>query len=344
MADFDHFAEPLDGENPCGPDCEYDNDFLALSQAVAGKPEQQFGDTVIPAVDPDWREVDSLASLLLGRTRDLRVVAWLALANTRLHGVAAFSAGLKLMLTLCERYWDDVHPRVVVDGDSDPYLRMNAIAAFSGSEFSGEDRLVQALRASVLIKQPLTLTYRDVELAFAQVGDAQYSQAQAESMLSDAMAAGNTDIAEIAVAYNSFLALRSLLEEKVASGDTPDLERLENVLKPVVRGMERMQAQSTGSFSEEGNSEGSPSGGIVANGQVQASATGTIQSREDCRRALDRVCEYLERHEPSNPASLFARRAQRMLSLPFLDIMRELSPDSMSHLEMLTGTQQQRDF
>ena len=327
-----------------GPDCEYDNDFLALSQAVAGKPEQQFGDTVIPAVDPDWREVDSLASLLLGRTRDLRVVAWLALANTRLHGVAAFSAGLKLMLTLCERYWDDVHPRVVVDGDSDPYLRMNAIAAFSGSEFSGEDRLVQALRASVLIKQPLTLTYRDVELAFAQVGDAQYSQAQAESMLSDAMAAGNTDIAEIAVAYNSFLALRSLLEEKVASGDTPDLERLENVLKPVVRGMERMQAQSTGSFSEEGNSEGSPSGGIVANGQVQASATGTIQSREDCRRALDRVCEYLERHEPSNPASLFARRAQRMLSLPFLDIMRELSPDSMSHLEMLTGTQQQRDF
>lgn len=344
MADFDHFAEPLDGENPCGPDCEYDNDFLALSQAVAGKPEQQFGDTVIPAVDPDWREVDSLASLLLGRTRDLRVVAWLALANTRLHGVAAFSAGLKLMLTLCERYWDDVHPRVVVDGDSDPYLRMNAIAAFSGSEFSGEDRLVQALRASVLIKQPLTVTYRDVELAFAQVGDAQYSQAQAESMLSDAMAAGNTDIAEITVAYNSFLALRSLLEEKVASGDTPDLERLENVLKPVVRGMERMQAQSTGSFSEEGNSEGSPSGGIGANGQVQASATGTIQSREDCRRALDRVCEYLERYEPSNPASLFARRAQRMLSLPFLDIMRELSPDSMSHLEMLTGTQQQRDF
>ena len=343
MADFDHFAEPLDGENPCGPDCEYDNDFLALSQAVAGKPEQQFGDTVIPAVDPDWREVDSLARLLLGRTRDLRVVAWLALANTRLHGVAAFSAGLKLMLTLCERYWDDVHPRVVVDGDSDPYLRMNAIAAFSGSEFSGEDRLVQALRASVLIKQPLTLTYRDVELAFAQVGDAQYSQAQAESMLSDAMAAGNTDIAEITAAYNAFLALRSLLEEKVASGDTPDLERLENVLKPVVRGMERMQAQSTGSFNEEGNSEDSSSGGIGSNGHVQASAPGTIQSREDCRRALDRVCEYLERHEPSNPASLFARRAQRMLSLPFLDIMRELSPDSMSHLEMLTGAQQQQD-
>ena len=60
MTDFDRFAEPIDGESPCGPDCEYDNDFLALSQAVVGKPEQQFGDTVIPAVDPDWRQVDLL--------------------------------------------------------------------------------------------------------------------------------------------------------------------------------------------------------------------------------------------------------------------------------------------
>lgn len=344
MADFDHFAEALAGDSPCGPDCEYDNDFLALSQAVAGKPEQQFGDTVIPAVDPDWREVDSLARALLGRTRDLRIVAWLALANTRLHGVAAFSAGLKLMLSLCERYWDDVHPRVVVDGDSDPYLRMNAIAAFSGSEFSGEDRLVQALRASVLIKQPLTVSYREAELAFAQVGDAQYSQVQIESMLSDALAAGNTDIAEIPAAYSSFLALRSLIEEKVGSGDTPDFERLENVLKPVVRGIERMQSQSAGSLREDGNNEGAPSAGIGSNAQVQASAPGTIQSREDCRRALDRVCEYLDRHEPSNPASLFARRAQRMLNMQFLDIMRELSPDSISHLEMLTGAQQRQDF
>ena len=163
-------------------------------------------------------------------------------------------------------------------------------------------------------------------------------------MLSDALAAGNTDIAEIPAAYSSFLALRSLIEEKVASGDTPDFERLENVLKPVVRGIERMQSESAGSSREDGNNEGAPSAGIGSNGQAQASAPGTIQSREDCRRALDRVCEYLDRHEPSNPASLFARRAQRMLNMQFLDIMRELSPDSISHLEMLTGAQQRQDF
>ncbi|HQH28946.1 MAG TPA: hypothetical protein PLP17_16255, partial [Oligoflexia bacterium] len=86
----------------------------------------------------------------------------------------------------------------------------------------------------------------------------------------------------------------------------------------------------------DSESDGSGTSGQAAVGGASA-APGTIQSRDDCRRALDRVCEYLERHEPSNPASLFARRAQRMLNMQFLDIMRELSPEAISHLEMLTG-------
>lgn len=80
MFDLSHLAHPIDAQSPCGPDCGYDSDFLALSQAVAGKPEQQFGDTIIPAVEPDWRAVEQMASDLLGRTKDLRVVAWLTQA------------------------------------------------------------------------------------------------------------------------------------------------------------------------------------------------------------------------------------------------------------------------
>jgi len=343
VVDFERFAEPVTGDAPCGPDCEYEGDFLALSQAVAGKPEQQFGDTVIPAVPPDWRQVDSMAQDLLGRSKDLRVVAWFALANTYLHGAEHFAAGLKLVLTLCERFWDDVHPRVIVDGEHDPYLRMNAIAAFSGSEFSGEDRLIQALRASVLIKHPLTVTYRDVELGFTNSPDAPLSDAQLQSVLADAMAAGNESIAAVAAAFDTFNALRALLEDRVSAADMPDLDRLASVLKPVASGIARVQAQSGGVAAlDDSNVAGGETG---AGGSMPAmvAMSGVIQSRDDARRALEKVCEYLERHEPSNPASLFARRAQRMLNMQFLDIMRELSPDSMSHLEMLTGANVQQD-
>lgn len=115
LADFDHFAEALAGASVT--DCEYDNDFLALSQAVAGKPERHFGDTVIPAVDPDWREVDSLARALLGARgcTDCRVASQYSPPRRR-----GFFGRFEADAFLCERYWDDVHPRVVVDGSSRP--------------------------------------------------------------------------------------------------------------------------------------------------------------------------------------------------------------------------------
>ena len=341
MVDFERFAEPIAGDSPCGPDCEYDNEFLALSQAVLGKPEQQFGDTVIPAVPPDWRQVDTLAQSLLGRTKDLRIVAWLTLANTQLAGLSAFAGGLKLMVTLCERYWDEVHPRIEVDGDTDPYLRINAISAFTGgSEFSGEDQLLQSLRGVLLTKAPVALMYRALELSFSKAPEAQYTLAQAETIVKDAVAAGNTDIPLVQQAWQSYQALCKLVDERVTSGDAPDMERLGTVLKPVAQGIDRTLSTANSADDETVTDEMVDAGNP---GVARAGISGQVNTREDARRALDRVCEYLERNEPSNPASLFARRAQRMLDMSFLDIMRELSPDSMHQMQTLTGAKTQVD-
>lgn len=339
MTDFDRFLAPIDGASPCGPDLEYDNEFLALTQAVAGKPEQQFGDTVIPAGEPDWREIERLAGALMARTKDLRVVASYTLANTHLHGVTDFAAGLKLALGLCEQFWETLHPRIEVDGENDPYLRMNAIAEFSVAEFSAENRLIQALRKSSLVKQPMALTFRDAELAFNKAPEATYSLEQISPTLTDALAAGNTDISAVIDAYSSYKALRALLDERVSVAEAPDMDRLDGVLKPVAQGFERLRQSSDTESAADDESVAEDGAVSVVRG---AGGSGVVQNREDARRALDRVCEYLERNEPSNPASLFARRAQRLLSMPFLDIMRELSPDSMSHLEMLTGAPPQQ--
>jgi type VI secretion system protein ImpA len=65
--------------------------------------------------------------------------------------------------------------------------------------------------------------------------------------------------------------------------------------------------------------------------------TGEIRSRDDAVQMLELVCNYLERHEPSNPAPLFIRRAQRLIKKSFLEIVRDLMPDSLSQLEKLAG-------
>ncbi len=337
VTDFDRFLVPIAGDSPCGPDLEYDNEFLALTLAAAGKPEQQFGDTKIPASEPDWREADHLAQALLTRTKDLRVVASLTLASTHLHGVGDFAGGLKLALALCEQYWEAIHPRIEVDGDSDPYLRMNAIAEFSVADFSAENRLIAALRQCSVIKLPLALTFRDLELAFNKAPDAPYDLTQIEPVLTEALASNSLALAAISEAYVSYQALCALVDERLDIAEAPDMQRLANVLKPVAKGLERLRAVAAGESADE---TAALSGDVVAGDGAAAlrpGGSGAVQSREDVRRALDRVCEYLERQEPSNPAALFARRAQRMLNMPFLDIMQELSPDSMPNLEMLTG-------
>ena len=71
--DLTSFLSAVSDAEPAGPNLEDDASFAELVTAAKGKPEQQFGETVIPGEEPDWRQVKSLAVALLGKTRDLRV-------------------------------------------------------------------------------------------------------------------------------------------------------------------------------------------------------------------------------------------------------------------------------
>ena len=59
---IDEFLAPVSAEQPCGENLEYDADFQAMEQAMQGKAEQQFGDTIIPAEPADWTTVEKLAA------------------------------------------------------------------------------------------------------------------------------------------------------------------------------------------------------------------------------------------------------------------------------------------
>ena len=51
--------EAVSEDLPGGPNLEFDPDFGALERAAQGKPEQQYGDTIIPAEEPDWKDVEA---------------------------------------------------------------------------------------------------------------------------------------------------------------------------------------------------------------------------------------------------------------------------------------------
>lgn len=338
MYDLGHHAQPIDAEQPCGLDCEYDSGFLALSQAVAGKPEQQFGDTVIAAVEPDWRVVEQMAIDLLGKTKDLRVVAWLTQAATHLHGIPGFAAGVELMNLLCEAYWDDVHPRLVIDGDNDPYLRIGALASLSDSvgSYSDGSPIMRAFRDALITNRAVDIRIRDVELAATNDASSAYSEAQIVSALKDAVVDGTEAISAFDKALVALNALGAQVSSRMAGQEQPDFSAIAALMKSVNGVLARAKSLALPSGDAEQSQDAGFDAGSSAVSKGGASL-GDIRSREDVRRVLQRVCAYLEQHEPSNPASLFARRAERMLGMDFIDIVRELSPESMPHIQMLTG-------
>ena len=62
-----------------------------------------------------------------------------------------------------------------------------------------------------------------------------------------------------------------------------------------------------------------------------------VNTRDEAIKALDSVCEFYERNEPSSPLPLLIRRAKRLASKSFLEILRDLAPDAVTEDEALGG-------
>jgi type VI secretion system protein ImpA len=54
-------------------------------------------------------------------------------------------------------------------------------------------------------------------------------------------------------------------------------------------------------------------------------------------RALDKICDYYKRYEPSSPVPLFLNRAKRLASKSFLEILRDLTPDALNQALAIGG-------
>lgn len=105
IVDIDSLLHELDPAAPSGPNLEYDPAFLELEEALAGKPEVQYGDTVTAAVPPEWKLVRKHSLELLGRSRDLRLAVPLARALLALHGMPGFADGAELVERLLAERW-----------------------------------------------------------------------------------------------------------------------------------------------------------------------------------------------------------------------------------------------
>jgi len=331
--DVDALLAPLSDASPSGADLEYDAVFLALDEASRGKAEQQFGDTVIPATEPDWRTMKEQALLLFERTRDVRVAIQLMRAGARLSGFGGFASGLALVHGLLERHWDTLHPQLDASDNNDPTMRLNALDPLVDDESAVvNNSAVVDLRAAPLGANRSSITVRQIELAFGKVdplpGEAAPSEAGALQGIREAGGDIPALLAAMAGCHEHVRGIEAIIGAKVGASRGPDLKVLRSVTQCLARA-----AQAAG-----GESAAGPAGdNFAASAPARSSVPGSIATRDDALQALDRVCEWIERHEPTNPAPLLIRRAKRLMTKNFIDIIRDLAPDGLSQVERIAG-------
>ena len=329
------WLQPLaDASAPCGPDLEYDNDFLALTQASAGKPESQFG----AAEPPDWRAVVDIAEPLLARSRDLRLAIFWLRAKLHLAGYGALPLGLTLINGMIGQLWQHLHPQPDPD-DADPYARVNALTALREP-----DGLVGDLRESRLVQDraigELTIRTASVALGLLSAADGETAlgKSQVSRMLGDALVKTPALRSQCQQAVILTRQLIALVNDKLGSDTAPDLRPLYALVNGVASLLPNTDADADADGAAGGNDSNAEADATAGGGGgARRALSGAVSSREDAVRAIDLVCEYLERAEPTNPAPLFLRRARQLIGQNFLQLIKALAPEALSGVAGMVG-------
>jgi type VI secretion system protein ImpA len=327
---LDALLAPVSDHAPAGPDLSYDAEFLELEVAAKGKPEQQFGDTLIAAEEPDWQDVRRRAEALLARSKDLRVALLLTRSLVRLENTEGLAAGLGLVHQMLSRYWDTLHPDLDHEDGDDATMRLNALAPLADGA-----TLLRDVRNAWLVSSPQhgRVAFRDVLVAAGKLppaSGAAPSKAEIEGTLR-AIANENPGPLQAALASADLVqSIEALLSDKGVITQAPDLRPLSDLLHAVVPMCKAVLSSET----EPGQTD-------PAAGETRAHATGPLMTRDDAIRTLENVCRFIEQSEPSNPAPLLIRRAQRLIGRRFVDIIEDLAPESLGQIQKLAGLEPQ---
>lgn len=314
---------PLDDALPCGPDLEYDPDFVVLLANVAPRGDAQYGNFVDAAPSVNWADAERDCRSLLARSKDLRLLIILARCRVRQAGASGLHAALELIDGMLRRYPDTLNPVPLLDGEPDPLIAANALAALTDP-----DGLLADVRDISLPKSTGTpLKIRDIERALAKTRtkDALAPEAAAR-LLSDLHDRRDRCAVALSAAFVALERIRDWAKNQLG-GTEPDLGVLIHLLEPfhspsVAPAAEQPLAAAVAAADKPADVAANAS---VPEHPVSARAPavpGAPITRWDMLETLRTTRLWFESHEPSSPVSILLKQAERMIGRRYAELHR----------------------
>jgi type VI secretion system protein ImpA len=335
--DVNDLLPPISPDEPCGADLEYSPEYVELLGLTRGTPDVEYGKMRQEAAEPDWKGVKAVALRLLERTRDLRLAIWLTRALLAQHGFAGLDDGLALVEAYLDRHWDMLHPQLDAEDDNDPTARINTL-----SELADKEGLLRQALAAALVESPVHGRYclRDIEVAEGELspraGEGAADKAAIEAAFKTANIASVADMVQTLGRCAARVEhIEAMVTDKVGHARGLSLRALSQLLRRAAAAAEaghRLHPEWRSAMADASSEGGADAAGVQADG-----GAGALNSREDVARLLDRICDYYASQEPGSPVPLLLRRAQRLVGLSFVEILNDLSPQSLADINKVAG-------
>jgi type VI secretion system protein ImpA len=350
--------QPFSGENE---DSDRRNAEAFLKDAerkadsLAANCKELLGRNVTPALACE--NIDSRAAELLSRRgKDLRVVKALAVSWLQARGAEGLRDGVLLFEALLERFPDTVHPRPDEDDPSDVSARAMVL-----SEIVAGKGFANLLRESVVLNSAAgNIVMRDAEVLERNLDPDPDRPASVEQYrgvvrlaLARELGVAPDAVADEAMQQRLVSLRRPLLDASQAMDRLMGRFEAGSVRGDAVQALlDRMSRQlgeiadQSGAFAASAavnDALGDQSAVVAVQASVKgggAGGGGRLQTREDARRQILEICAFLEGLEPSHPAPLFLRRAERLLGARnYFELVRDMTPDALSEVSRITGHQ-----
>ncbi|CAN0627492.1 type VI secretion system protein ImpA [Burkholderia multivorans] len=332
---------PVSDTAPCGPDLEYDHDFVVLFSSAAPKQDVQYG-AFVGSPDPvNWSELERDCRRLMLRTKDIRVAVLYTRCRTRLGGAAGLAEGTGLLATWLETFADHVHPQPGTDGEHDAArdMRVNALQALVDP-----DGLLADIREIVLTKSTLTrLQVRDIERAFARPRPA---DALAPESVAQQLRDLRVQQPAMMVGFDDTITHLAAVEAWCAShldAYQPDLSPLTRLLGKLsapasmnaVKQMEESREPAPAA-DESSGSDASARLEPVNAGPVRAAERATAQpgsapvDRQAALASIRTARTWFEAHEPSSPIPVLLKRAEQFVGKRYAEVVKAIPAELLA--------------
>ncbi|HEY3886096.1 MAG TPA: type VI secretion system protein TssA [Vicinamibacterales bacterium] len=330
--------EPIAGEQPCGQDLDASGvlstfDALRLfgqARSPEAAPDDDDGDKEAAKAKPpiEWDRIRTDAIDGIGKSKDLRLLAYLATAVLRTDGLPAFSQALTAASQWLDGFWPNVYPLL----DEDAIARRNALNCFA-DPMAVVDRIWRMPLVSS--RQHGRYSLRDVELARGQTPPGPLEAKPDEAAIRAAFAEMPLDdLKQLERSVADAIQALNAMDARMRSEGGPDVAPDFGPLTTQVAKLAKLFREQLELRGEGAGANGGPAGDGAGG---QAGFGGAIASRQDAIRALDAVADYFRRNEPSSPIPLFVDRAKRLVAKDFLEVLADIAPDALAGVRSAGG-------